>query len=141
MTSSHNKYFSLFFVALLTGSSLRALIFKPLPEAGGLNARARGTFGGFSPHEKVLAFGVGMSDYVGASLPRRRGDTMHDADEILADVATAYLSMIRTLDELADASEGTFSVNHHIACAADTLAASDFLASITSARVALIGRA
>ena len=65
----------------------------------------------------------------------------HDADETLADVATAYLSMIRTLDELADASEGTFSVNHHISCAADTLAASDFLASITSARVALIGRA
>ena len=65
----------------------------------------------------------------------------HDADEILADVATAYLSIIRTLDELADASEDSFSVNHHIACAADTLAASDFLASITSARVALIGRA
>jgi hypothetical protein len=75
---------------------------------------------------------------------------MHESDETLADVATAFLSIIRTLDELADANESavmgsrdsvSFSVNHHVSCAADTLAASDFLASITAARVALIGRA
>lgn len=63
-----------------------------------------------------------------------------DADETLADVATAFLSIIRTLDTLADDTADSTSVNHHISCAADTLAVSDFLASITSARVALIGR-
>ena len=63
-----------------------------------------------------------------------------DADEVLADVATAFLSIIRTLDTLADDTADSFAVNHHVASAADTLAASDFLASITAARVALIGR-
>lgn len=67
-------------------------------------------------------------------------DPAAEADEVLADVATAYLALIRTLDTLADDTADSASVNHHISCAADTLAASDFLASITSARVALIGR-
>jgi hypothetical protein len=66
---------------------------------------------------------------------------MHESDETLADVATAFLSIIRTLDELADNDEHSSAVTHHVASAADTLAASDFLASITAARVALIGRA
>jgi len=80
-----------------------------------------------------------------------------EADETLADVVTAFLSIIRTLDALADATEGSAhihvgnaadalanategSAHIHVGNAADALAASDFLSSIMSARVALIGR-
>ena len=60
-------------------------------------------------------------------------------DETLSDAVTAFLSIIQTLDALADASDDP-SLARRVSEASDELATSNFLASITSARLALIGR-